>query len=91
MQLKTKSKELQKVWPTLCEIFDKSKGLTKKDINRLNSLEGFKYVYDGKHPKLYIEINGKKAVITLSSSPSDYQWGRQTLRLIHKVFESEEW
>ena len=90
MQLKTKSKELQKIWPTLCEIFDKSRGLKQKDIDRLNKIEGYKVVYVGKHPKLYIKRNGKTVVIALCSTPSDCQWGRQVLRLIRRAYESEE-
>jgi hypothetical protein len=88
MQLKTKSKELQKIWPILCDVFDKSRNLTNKDFKALEKL-GYRVKYEGKHPKLYIDKNMKTYVITLSSSPSDNQWGRQVLRMIRRIYENE--
>jgi hypothetical protein len=88
MLLKTKSKELNEMWDTLNSIFNSSRGLTSKDIQELEKL-GFRVHYSKRHPKLYFVHNGKTHIITMSKTPSDTNWGRQTLRVIRKIYEQE--
>ncbi len=89
MLLKTKSLELNEMWGTLNTIFNSSRGLTSKDIQELEKL-GFRVHSTDKHPKLYITHNGKTYIITMSKTPSDVNWGRQTLRRIRKIYEQGE-
>lgn len=86
MKLKTTSIELQKVWDDLNEIFNNKKRLSTKDLMRLEKL-GYRVYHSSKHPKMYIEYKDKVYVITLCSTPSDKNWGRQTLREIRRVYE----
>lgn len=85
--MKTTSKELNKVWGELCDIFLNFKRYDNKMKARLEKL-GFECSYKkGKHPKLYIVVNGKKHCIVLSTTPSDPNTGRQILREIRRIYE----
>ena len=79
--MKTKSKELNRIWQSLESIFLNFKGVTprvKKDLLKLG-IE----VYGDKHPKIIL----KGEVITLCTSPSDIYAGRQILRIIRRIYE----
>lgn len=86
MKLKTKSKELENVWNDLNDIFNNSRKLSKKYYIKLEKL-GYKVCQENSHPKMYINYKSKVYVITLSTSPSDKQWGRQVLRIIRRIYE----
>lgn len=80
--MKTTSETLAKILPELEDIFLDNRNLTPGHFKRLEKL-GFKVIYTGKHPKMYIN----NTCITLYTSASDINSGRQTLRRIRRVFE----
>ena len=85
--MKTISQELLPIWDELQDIFKDFNHLSKKHLERLAKL-GFRVIYNKKHPKIYIERNGKTHVVTFSSTPSDGNAGRQILRQIRRVYET---
>ena len=84
--MKTKSEQLAVIWDELQDIFKDYKKLKMEHIDRLRKL-GYEVVYQGKHPKIYIQINGKKECVTICSTPSDKYAGRQILRQIRALYE----
>lgn len=82
--MKTTSEELILIWADLQAIFLNFKGVNKRVIKDLQKL-GIK-VYGNGHPKIRI----KDQVITLSVTPSDKYAGRQILRQIRRLYESQE-
>ena len=84
--MKLANTKLQETWKELEDIFGDFHKLTSKHISRLEKL-GFKVVYMGGHPKLYIEHNGTVHVVTFSSTPSDRYAGRQILRQIRRIYD----
>lgn len=71
----------------MINVFINSRHFTYKQAEKLEKL-GYK-VSLGKHPKMYINLD-KTYVVTLTSSASDCQAGRQTLRQIRRIYEEYE-
>lgn len=84
LKMKTKSAELKLIWEDLEAIFLDYNGVNARVIKDLAKL-GFE-VYGNKHPK--IRVKGK--IITMDKTPSDVNAGRQILRQIRRIYESEE-
>lgn len=82
--MKTTSEELNLIWHDLERIFLDFKGVNSRVIKDLAKL-GIE-VYGNGHPKIRL----KGQVITLSASPSDKYAGRQILRQIRRLYESQE-
>ena len=89
MKLKIKNEEWQDRWEVLTDIFeDDFKGkISKRDIEQLKKI-GFRYIKNnGNHPKMHFMYNSKKYCITLSSSASCSNVGREILRNIRRVID----
>lgn len=84
--MKTTNKDLQIIWDDLQEIFLDYRKISPKHIDKLRRL-GFRVVYEGKHPKIYIIRKGIEHCITFCTTPSDKYAGRQILRQIRAVYE----
>lgn len=82
--MKTTSEELKLIWADLEKIFLNFKGVNSRVIKDLAKL-GIE-VYGNGHPKIRV----KDQVITLSVTPSDINAGRQILRQIRRLYESQE-
>lgn len=87
-KMKTSSKLLQPMWEELKDIFMCFRKFTDKMQRRLERL-GFEVKNSGgKHYKMYIELNGNKYMILISSTPSDTFAGNQILQEIRRVYET---
>ena len=84
--MKTKSKELNKIWNNLEDIFLNYSGLTSRVEKNLSKI-GVTVVRGGKHAKLFFS-NLDAACFTISLSPSDNYAGRMILRDIRRNFEA---
>lgn len=77
-------------WDELNEIFDRNDfKLNHKVLEQLNGLGYRTHQSKGKHPKLYIVVDGKTHVITMSVTPSKQYQGRVILRTIRKIYEQD--
>lgn len=88
MKLKTNNTELNRIWPELCDIFDDYRGLNLRNIRKLESL-GIKAEKAGSgHYKFRFLVSGRAYNIICSATPSDFQAGRQILRQIRRLYET---
>lgn len=82
----TRSKELNKVWDDLQDIFINYTKLTSKIITKLEKL-GFECRFNGNHLMVYMYVNGQKRCTTISTSPSDNYAGSMILKQIRRIYE----
>lgn len=80
--MKTKSKELQKIWPELEKIFMDYKGLSDRVVRDLYNV-GFDVKKGSNHSKIIMPVG----TMIVSNTPSDKQAGRQILRQIRRMYE----
>ncbi len=80
--MKTKSKELQKIWPELERIFMDYKGLSDRVVRDLGNI-GFGVQKGSNHSKIIMPVG----TMIVSNTPSDKQAGRQILRQIRRMYE----
>ena len=83
--MKTKSEELNLFWCELQRIFMDYKKLTSKVIKDLEGL-GFKVDKGKNHTKIIMPVG----IMVISNTPSDKQAGRQILRQIRRMYESDK-
>ena len=88
-KMKTTSVLLKPMWEELKSIF---MGFTKFNPKMQRRLEhlGYEVKTNGKHFKMYVELNGNKHMVLISSTPSDAFAGNQVLQEIRRIYERYE-
>ena len=88
-KMKTTSKLLEPVWEELKSIF---MGFTKFNSKMQRRLEhlGYEVKCNGKHHKMYVELDGNRYMVLISSTPSDAFAGNQVLQEIRRIYEKHE-
>lgn len=83
--MKTKSEELNFIWGELQRIFMDYKKINARTIQDLENL-GFTVNKGRVHTKIIMPVG----IMVISNTPSDKQAGRQILRQIRRMYESDK-
>lgn len=83
--IKAPTKDLEDIFIELNDIFLNKRHLKSNDIKHLEKL-GFQYKHTGGHPKIYINLDNVSYCVTLSTSASDKNTGRQVIREIRRIY-----